>query len=199
MLIEYLKTIAYICPECGRLTKKSITLFDLPSSGASFYCDDKACGECVVRVTHKKDKYIFDVACTACDDRHKFTLKHSGFWKKELLVLSCPQTLVDIMFVGNEGAIDGELCKQNMLYMEAEEQMRQTPELGIYFEIIRVVNELAKDKKINCSLCDNRHYDIELDDCGIRIICSQCGGEAVVEISHESLKKLLKTGTIVLE
>ncbi|MBQ7793342.1 MAG: hypothetical protein IJ366_02370 [Clostridia bacterium] len=199
MLIEYGKTIAYICPYCGRLTKRNITLFDLPPEGACFYCGDEACGECVLTVRHKKDKYLFEVACTACDDRHKFTLKHSGFWKKQLAVLSCPQTMVDIMFIGEDECIDRELAKQNAMYREAEEEIRSTPEIGIYFEIIRVVNELSKEGGISCGVCGRKNFDIELDDSGVRITCRDCRAEAVVGITADSLMELLETGTIVLE
>ncbi len=199
MLIEYSKTIAYICPNCGRLTIRNISLFDLPSSGASFYCEDEDCGECVLRVFHKKDKYVFDTECTACDDRHLFTLKRSNFWKKELTVLACPQTLVDILFIGDEEKVREELKNQNEMYMQAEEEIRSSASLGIYFEIIRVVNELAKNGEIICEGCHGDDFDIELDDSGIRITCRECASEAIVKISEESLKELLESGTIVLE
>ncbi len=157
------------------------------------------CRERVLDVMHKNDKYVFNVACTACDERHRFTLKRRTFWKKPLTVLSCPQTLVDIMFIGEEKSIDEELKKQNALYMEATEEMCRSTELGLYFEIIQIVNELAKTDNIHCGMCDGKQFDIVLEDAGVKITCVECGSEAIVEINVKSLEELLETGTIVLE
>ncbi|MBS7297473.1 MAG: hypothetical protein KIG65_00140 [Eubacteriales bacterium] len=199
MLVNYSNSIAYICPYCGRLTEKDITLFDLPASGAVFCCSENGCGEPIITVNHKKDKYVFEVLCTACDDRHKFVVSRSGFWRKELMVLTCPQTTVDIMFVGNKQLITEELKKQNELYREAEAEISANPGLSIYFDIIRFINDIAKNNLISCLKCPSESFDIELDDSGIRITCRDCHANKVIPISPESLKDLLTAGTIVLE
>ncbi|MEE0944943.1 MAG: hypothetical protein UIM24_05800 [Clostridia bacterium] len=199
MLVNYSNSIAYICPYCGRLTERDITLFDLPASGAVFCCSENGCGEPIISVSHKKDKYVFEVLCTACDDRHKFTISRSGLWRKELLVLTCPQTTVDIMFIGSKGRITEELKKQSELYREAEAEISSSPMLSIYFDIIRVINEIAKNNKISCSKCESENFDIELDDSGVRITCRDCFASAVIPINTESLHNLLQTGTLVLE
>ncbi len=199
MLVDYSNSIAYICPYCGRLTERDITLFDLPASGAVFCCSEKGCQEPIISVVHKKDKYVFEVLCTVCDDRHKFTINRQGFWRKELLVLTCPQTTVDIMFAGNKERITEELKKQTELYREAEAEISASPMLSIYFDIIGAVNNIAKNSKISCSKCESKSFDIELDDSGVRITCRDCSAETVVPISTQSLNKLLQTGTLVLE
>ncbi len=199
MLVNYSNSLAYICPYCGRLTERDITLFDLPQSGATFCCSEQSCREPIVSVSHKKDKYVFEVLCTACDDRHKFTISHSGFWRKELLVLTCPQTTVDIMFIGSRERIGEELKKQNELYLEAEAEISSNPMLGIYFDLIRIINDIAKNDKIICSNCGSKGFDIELDDSGIKVTCRDCFADTVVGVNSESLKELLETGTLVLE
>lgn len=199
MPIDYSKIIAYICPCCGKLTKREITLFDLPISGTVFSCFDGGCGEPVVSVTHKKDKYVFDVLCTVCDTQHKFTISHSGLWRKELIVLSCPQTDVGIIFIGEMDDICEELQKQNELYSEAEAEISSNPMLSVYFDIIHAINDISKSGRLICSSCGKREFDAELIDAGIKLTCRSCPASAVIPISTESLNKLLQTGTLVLE
>ena len=199
MLVNYSNRIAYICPYCGRLTEQNITLFNLPPSGAVFRCSESGCGEPVVSVVHKKDKYVFEVLCTACDDRHKFTISRKAFWHKELLVLTCPQTTVDIMFAGSKDMITDELKKQNELYRQAEAEISSSPMLSIYFEIIGAVNNIAKENRISCSGCNSESFDIELIDQGVKITCRDCSADTVIPITAEALDNLLQVRTLVLE
>lgn len=198
MLVEYNKSIAYICPYCGRLTERDISLFDLPKNGAVFSCSEKSCGAKVVTISSKKDKYIAEVLCTACGEKHRFTLKHSSFWRKELLVLTCPETTVDIMFIGEKERIEDELKKQNALYREAEAEICANPEISIYFDIIREINNIAKNNKIVCAVCGSGDFDLELTDEGVLISCRDCSAQKIIPVSVDSLMELLETGTIVL-
>jgi len=198
MLIDLKKSVAYICPYCGKLSIRDISFFDLPNGRSQFRCQDPDCNREIVEISHKKEKYIFEVICTVCNDKHTFTLKPSSLWKKSLVVLACPNTTVGIMFTGDREAVNEELERQNALYLEAEKEIASSPELSIYFEIISVINKIAKDGGISCNSCGMGSFDIELDEMGVVVTCRDCGAEALIEINPESLEKLITSGKIEL-
>lgn len=199
VLEQYSKCIAYICPCCGRLTKRELGLFDIPHGRTKLCCSNEACGCAVVEMGISKDKYTVDALCSACGERHRFTLRRSAFWQKDLLVLSCPETLVDIVFFGDEEKVSDEIEEQGELYREAEEDIIHTPEFGIYFELIHIINEIAKRNNVICSRCSGTGADVELTDEGIVIVCRGCGAKKLIRISSDACNELLETGTIVLE
>ena len=199
MLYEYNKSIAYICPYCGKLTTRDITLFDLPKHGADFFCSDEMCGEKIMSVSHKRDRYVFEVKCTACDSTHTFRMKHSNFWPDDLTILSCPNTSVDILFLGKKEKIEEELIHQNELYREAEQEISESASLGIYFGVIRIVNLLAKEDKINCSKCGGKAFNIELVDDGVKLSCRNCDAEALLGLDINSIQTLIDEHKIVLK
>lgn len=199
MLYEYSKNIAYICPYCGKLTTRDITLFDLPKSGADFICSDEMCREKIMSVTHKRDRYVFEVKCTACDSTHTFRMKHSNFWSNDLTVLSCPNTSVDILFLGKKDKIEEELKHQNELYRDAEKEISESAPLGIYFGVIRIINLLAKEDKISCSKCGGKAFNIELTDDGVKLSCRGCDARALLGIDIGSIQKLIDEHEIILK
>ncbi len=198
MLIDLKKSVAYICPYCGKLSIRDISFFDLPNGRSVFRCQDSDCNREIVEISHKKEKYIFEVICTVCNDKHTFTLKPSSLWKKSLVVLACPNTTVGIMFTGDRETVNEELERQNALYLEAEKEIASSPELSIYFEIITVINRISKDGKISCNSCGMGAFDIELDEMGVLVTCRDCGAEALIEINPDALKKLITDGKIEL-
>lgn len=198
MLIDLRKSVAYICPYCGKLSIRDISFFDLPNGRSQFRCQDPDCGKDIVEISHKKEKYLFEVICTVCNDKHTFTLKPSSLWKKNLVVLACPNTTVGIMFTGDKDCVEEELERQNALYLEAEKEIASSPELSIYFEIITLINQIAKNGGISCKLCMCDAFDIELDDTGVVVTCRDCKAEAIIEITPDSLAKLIKDGKIEL-
>lgn len=198
MLYEYNKHIAYICPYCGKLTTRDITLFDLPKNGADFYCSDEMCKEKIITASHKRDRYVFEVKCTACDSTHTFRMKHSNFWSNDLTVLSCPETSVDILFLGKKEKIEKELVYQNELYREAEREISESESLGVYFGVIRIVNLLSKEDKISCSKCGGKAFNIELTDDGVKLSCRHCDAEALLGLDINSIQKLIDEHEIIL-
>ena len=199
VLGQYSKCIAYICPYCGRLTKRHIGLFDIPHGKTELCCSEENCGEPVLILGITKDKYAIDAVCSACGEMHRFTLKSSLFWQKDIAVLSCPETMVDIVFFGDEDKVDAELEGQDELYREAAEDINRTPELRIYFDLIHIINEIAKQNNVVCSRCGGSQADVELTDEGILIICRGCGATKLIKVCRQSCDELLETGTIVLE
>ncbi len=198
MLIDLKKSVAYICPYCGKLSLRDISFFDLPNGRSVFHCQDPACNKEIVEISHKKEKYVFEVICTVCNDKHTFTLKPSSLWKKSLVVLACPNTTVGIMFTGDKETVEEELERQNALYLEAEKEIAASPELSIYFEIITLINQIAKDGGISCESCSSGDFDIELDEMGVLVSCRNCGAEAIIEISPDALENLIVNGKIEL-
>lgn len=197
MLLDYNRRMAYMCPYCGHLTERDISLFDIPPGGAEFLCSEPACGAKVLTLAEKKDKYVSEIFCTACGAKHRFTFSKNSFWQKKL-VFACPETLVDILFFGTDDEVEAELIKLENLYREAEEEICGTPEMQLYFDIIREVNRIAKESKVVCGKCGSQKASIELAEEGIRIVCRECGADKIIEVSDSAYMDLLYEGTIVL-
>lgn len=199
MLVDYEKFIAYICPYCGRLTQVGINVFDIPPEGRVFKCSDPVCAAEVLILRAGKKSYIAEIICTACGEKHRFTLKKQSFWQKHKLTLSCPETAVDILFLGDKGEVEAELKKQDELYRKAEEEICADPDIRLYFDIIREVNEIAKADGVYCRNCGSHMAAVELTEDGIHLVCRDCGAQKIIEVSKQAYLELLEDGTIVLD
>lgn len=199
MLVDYSSYIAYICPYCGKLTERRLGVFDIPASGASLRCSNKSCGAEIVTITPKKDKYILETLCTACGEKHRMNFKRKGFFGKKKSVIACPQTSVEILFLGEEEQIKDELQQQAELYREAEEAIRSDASLNLYFGIIGEVNRIAKEGTVQCTHCGAQEADIELTDAGVLIECRNCEAKRLIPVTTESYEELLNTSTIMLD
>lgn len=199
LILENKKHFAYICPYCGRVCERDISVFNLPKSGAKFNCTELGCNAPIVTFSVKNDKYVIETVCTACGEKHKYFIKQDSLWEKKKIVLTCPETSVAILFFGEKAEVQRELAHQEELYREAQDELLENPELKIYFNLVQIVNEIAKREKVVCGKCGEKHAQIELSDEGVVIKCIACGGKKVLPPTQEAIDDLLETGTIVLE
>lgn len=94
MLLEYSRCMGYICPYCGRLTKRGISLFDIPPGGADLCVQSRPAAQKVLSISTKKDKYVAETVCTACGEKHKFTFRRKNFWQKKLVLSALKRRLI---------------------------------------------------------------------------------------------------------
>lgn len=198
MLLDYTTYAAYICPYCGKVNERTLSIFDIPKNGLSLVCTNKWCGAGIAVIKPSGDKYAVETECTACGSRHQMKFRKDKFWRKKQLTVTCPETMMDIMFFGGQNDIKKALKEQEQLLHDAETEIYSDPELGLYFGIISAVNDIAKKNKVTCSVCGSHKADVSLTDDGILIECRDCGACKLYGINTEALEELLKTGTIVL-
>lgn len=94
--------IAYICPLCMQINTKSVNIFKISSSSPiEFLCSFDDCLEECVYISRLKDKFKIEIECPVCGEIHIFKISSSGFLFKDLLTFKCPESNIDIFFVGD--------------------------------------------------------------------------------------------------
>ena len=199
MIKEFKKSIGYICPYCSTITLRNINLFDFSgNTETTFECSSAGCNEVCISFLPKADKYIISISCPMCDDAHTFNIKKITFWKNNFFVLTCPETGIGILFIGDRDTVEKEIKEQEEMFVALNEEFSVSDELNLIFETVERINELAKDNAISCS-CKSTAISIEIDNEKITLMCRDCKKSLDFPANEETLDKLLNTNTIVLE
>lgn len=108
------RSIAYICPFCMQINTKNINIFEFSShTPLKFLCEYDDCGEKCLYISRTKDKFKIDVECPVCEDVHSFIISSSGFLFKDLLTFKCPESNIDIFFIGDNEKVEKAVSEQS--------------------------------------------------------------------------------------
>lgn len=186
-------TIAYRCPHCGGGVMSAVSLFSLKGSMIRLKCD---CGKSHMEVVPTTDgKLRLSVPCIICPKPHQYTVSEKLFFGKELFVLPCPYSDINICMMGEVNHVKAELSRTELelmdlmekngiqsfeaLHREAEETVSDPQVLEI---VLFVIRDLDEEGKIFCRCApDEAHeYDAEILPEGVRVRCKKCGASHVV-------------------
>lgn len=198
MIKEFKKSIAYICPYCSAISIREINLFDFSGNDTTPFSCGKDCDEDCITVTPKKDKYTISVNCPMCDDPHVFNIRKITFWKNKFFVLTCPETGIGILFVGEYDKVKAEIERQEEMFVKMNEEFSISDELNVIFSTVERINELAKDGNVSCT-CGSTEISIEIDNENITLRCRSCGKIKDFPSNEETLDVLLNASAIVLD
>lgn len=180
-------TVAYRCPHCGAGIMSAVGLFALTADMIKLKCD---CGRSELTVVYSKDgKVRISAPCIFCPKPHSFTLSSSLFFGKELFLLACPYSDVNICFMGEPNHVKAELARTELELLdlleqngissfsalrEEEERMLSDPQI---FDIIMfVIHDLEAEGKIFCRCpAGEGDYSAEVLEDSIRVACNRCG------------------------
>lgn len=207
-------TVAYRCPHCGAGIMSAVSIFALKADMIKLKC---TCGKSEMTVVDSKDGRIrLSVPCILCAKPHSFTLNSSLFFGKDLFVLPCPYSDMNIACMGETNLVKAELARselelldlmeksglQNLdaLHAESEESLTDPQVLEI---VMFVINDLDAEGKIFCKCNaedDDRQYDAEiLNDC-VRVTCRKCGASRDIPTdSNLSAHAFLNADALYLE
>lgn len=187
-------TVAYRCPHCGAGIMSAVSIFALKADMIKLKC---TCGKSEMTVVDSKDGRIrMSVPCILCAKPHSFTLNSSIFFGKDLFVLPCPYSDMNIACMGDTNLVKAELARSELelldlmeksglqsldaLHSEAEEALTDPQILEI---VMFVINDLDAEGKIYCK-CDaeddDRQYDAEILSDGVRVTCRKCGATRLI-------------------
>ncbi len=187
-------TVAYRCPHCGAGIMSAVNVFALKADMIKLKC---TCGKSEMSIVDTKDNKIrMTVPCILCAKPHTFTLNSSLFFGKELFVLPCPYSDLNIACMGEANLVKGELARSELELLDLMEQsgvqslasLQQEEEETItdpqILEIVMfVINDLDAEGKIYCK-CDpadnGRQYDAEILDDGVKVTCRKCGASRLI-------------------
>lgn len=186
-------TVAYRCPHCGNGVISAVNPFLLKGSMLRLKCD---CGNSFLEIQPTTDhKFRLSVPCILCPTPHHFTVSENLFYDKDLFVLPCPYTDLNIGVMGEINHVKAELSRTELelldlmekngidsfsaLHKEAEETVSDPQVREV---VLFVIRDLDEEGKIYCKCPpDAEHeYDAEILAEGVRVTCKKCGASHLV-------------------
>lgn len=184
-------TVAYRCPHCGAGVMSVVGLFNLSADMVKLKC---SCGESEATIVYGKDGNIrFTVPCILCPTPHHFSVKSSLFFDKELFVLPCPYSDVNICMMGDMNHVKAELSRTELELLDLleksglgsfdeirGEQILSDPQIT---EIVTyMIRELDEENKIycRCSREQEGDYEVEIGAEGITVRCNRCRASKMI-------------------
>ncbi|MBR6529942.1 MAG: hypothetical protein IKT43_00810 [Clostridia bacterium] len=220
------RVIAYRCPVCGTAIVGDLNLFVLGGQELTLSC--KECGEespsLKASLTREK-KLSLAIPCLTCPSPHRFTVDTQVVFSRDLFVLQCPMTALDLCFIGDEKKVEEALEENRKQLLEltggewmeddfddfddneeelSEEELNELKEhpplldAHLMGQMLYLVRDLAEDGKIYCS-CGEKHVDFHLLPDGIAFSCPKCNAARVFPAHTESdLERLSELDALVL-
>ena len=208
MVIESKQTtIAYRCPHCGEGVVSAVGMFSLAADMVRLKCH---CGKSQLELVYSKDgKVRIKVPCLICSTPHSYTVSKSLFFDRDIFVLPCPCSDINIGFIGELNRVKFELSRTELellqileengvdsfaaLHGEGEKDILTDPQITDI--VMFVIHDLEAENKIYCKCnpapdgekkiepadeSEERCYDVEITDDGIRVTCAECGASRVI-------------------
>ena len=130
-----------------------------------------------------------------CPNPHNFVVSQSIFFGKELFVLPCPYSDVNVCFMGEMNHVKAELARTELQLLDMLEQSGATDFSSLHKEdpslsdpqlleiIMFVIHDLEAENKIYCKCADHDgEYDCTLMEEGILVFCKKCGASRIIPV-----------------
>ena len=202
--------LAYRCPHCGCGVIGLVGSFAL--SGGRLYKLKCACGQSSLSITESSERTLrVSVPCLLCSSEHTYLVSPTLFYGRDLFLLNCSYSDLDICFIGTEEKVREALTQNEATLREmfadaglsslsrmAGEKPPALPDAEV-LEIIRfLVRDLEDEGKIDCP-CHNGEYELDLTEEGVLIVCRNCGGRYLCPVgSVEAAQDFLSCDRICL-
>ena len=182
------------CPHCGNGVISAVSPFAVGADMVKLKCE---CGKSEMSIVFAKDgKVRLTVPCMLCPKPHNYTVNNSLFFGKEIFLLPCPYSDVNICFIGDMNRVKAELSKTELELLDmleksgieggfealhAADEAEILPDPQIYDIIMFVIKDLEEEGKIYCR-CENSEgeYEAEILDYGIKVSCKKCGASQTI-------------------
>ena len=183
-------TIAYRCPHCGCAVMSIVGSFATSAQLLRLKCP---CGKSELTISRAdSQKLRITLPCLFCNNDHSYVVSNSLFYGRDLFLLNCAYTNIDICFIGDREQVDEALKENEEILRQAFDDAGITsldaahpeksdfiPDEQICDIINYMVSELEAEDAIECP-CHNGDYGIEMNEEYIRIYCKNCGGQYVI-------------------
>ena len=213
MVVEPLKThIAYRCPDCGTTVYGIVGRFALSAGMIRLKCP---CGNSGLDLSVTQDKKVrLSVPCLFCKTSHNYVISQGLFFSRDIFLLNCPYSNMDICFIGEKDKTDehvkrtGEELERLLASLELTElkeiqpididDEEVLPDPTVYDAMRFLVKELEYDGKIDCP-CHKGCYELRFCQEGIQVYCEDCGATFTFDTRAEaSAEEYLSLDTITL-
>ncbi len=202
------QVIAYRCPFCGKGVISNEGVLTLTAERMALRCPCK-CSE--LQIEFKSDEKIgLKVPCIFCPTPHTYSLSKASYEERDILTLTCPVSGSATVFIGELNHVKAELSRTELELLDAmsENGIENFEELQkkenfvdsqIVENIIFVAKDLYDEGKIRCK-CQNRDYEIEVTDEGVKVSCTECGASRTIPCdSYLAAEAFMEADELVLE
>ena len=205
--------VAYRCPSCGSTVYGFVGKFALKANMLRLKC---TCGNSAMDITiTNDDKIRLSVPCLFCTQNHSYVLSQNIFFNKDIFLLGCPYSNMDICFIGEKEKTDKELLRTQgeleKLFRDLEvegisdiqptdmEEDEILPDAQLYDIVRFVVKDLEADGKIDCP-CHSGCYELRFAEGGIEVYCPECNAsELFTPPSVSAAEDYVKIDSITLK
>lgn len=198
------RNIAYRCPECADVTVGLVGKFALFGNLIRLKCGCDRGSSLDISGT-SDGKMRLSVPCIFCKQSHNFVVSESVFFDRDLFLLNCPYSGMDIAFIGEEERLEGEIKRTGeeisrlLVSLEAEEisdiqpeEMTEEeilPDPAVYDTLRFVVKDLEQEGRVYCLCKDKGEYDLRFTDNGVQVYCERCGASYTFNATTPSLSE----------
>lgn len=211
MVIESKQTtVAYRCPDCGAGVISLVGLFNLSADMIKLKC---TCKSSEMQIVHRKDEGTMriTVPCIFCNKPHTYNISTNMFFSKDIFLLPCPYSDINIGFVGESNNVKAELARTELELLDLLEQNgisdfkslhgdeRDLSDPQVLDVVSYIVSDLDAEGKIYCKcfpkgreplpdgVCDREdsQYEIDMREDSIIVRCERCGASR--EIPTDSM------------
>ena len=104
MILDSKETnVAYRCPKCGQMVFSIVGIFALTGDMIKLKCE---CGHSELTAVYTSDRKIkLSVPCFICPNPHTYVISPAGFFKGDLMRLSCSYSGIDICLIGDKDSV----------------------------------------------------------------------------------------------
>lgn len=179
MIINYNRTVAYICPGCGEVAYGDFSLFELSGGrGISVSCD---CKKSSLAIMPKNDTtYSVRVKCQVCEKNHEYAVPLGDLLSKNFLDFLCPELLMGLAFIGDKANVEKAIEENNKYIKEILTTcgIEHTGKNGIpILKALDKIQLLSDSGGVRCE-CGSELIDLDVLENGIVLECCECGATA---------------------
>jgi len=180
MIIDFNRTVAYICPGCGEVAYGEFSLFGLSGGrGLTVSCD---CGKSSLKFLCKGGTtYSISVGCQVCEKEHEYKISLSELMHKSFLEFSCPELLMSLVFIGEKEKIEYSV-EENNKYIDEILTTCGLEHAGkngiIILKALDKIQQLSDDGGLLCE-CGSCLIDLDVLENGLVLECCTCGATDV--------------------
>ncbi len=184
-------TVAYRCPSCGNGVLSVVDAFKLSADMVKLKC---SCGKSEMSMVRASDgKVRFSVPCILCPNPHTFTVSQSLFFGKDLFVLPCPYSGINIAMMGDVNHVKAEMSRTELELLDLLEKSGIESFDEIHGEayltdpqvleiVSYMIKELDDEGKIYCHCPEDTegNYEVEMTKDGLKVSCLNCHATTTV-------------------
>lgn len=179
MIIDFNRTVAYICPGCGEIAYGEFSLFELSGGrGISVSC---GCGKSALKISCKSDTtYTISVKCQICEKEHIYAVPLAELLHSHFLDYMCSELLIGLVFIGDKDKVEHAVAENNKYIKEILTTcgIEHSGKNGIVIlKALDKMQQLSDEGGVRCE-CGSNLIDLDVLENGIVLECCECGATA---------------------